>query len=396
MVEYHSAFLPTRSQQRLLEAALWEGPKALAAWESWRACRRIETADTGSQRLAPLLYYNLRRSGWDDPEMSLLKGTFRKAWAHNERLANMVAPLFKAWGDLGIPAALLKGAALALRYYPHGGARPMDDLDMLVPVRNVNAAMEAFRQGAWLGAKGRTVPRRFDDDHLRRKRTQRLVSHQGLELELHWYLLEGGRSPDVDDAVWRHAQPVRIRDANALVPGPEHLLLHVLAHGAEWNAVPPIRWIADAWMILSGPRSARFDWELMLAEVTERRLALPVRTCLRYLNDAMGTAVPAGVLETLDAAKASPAEWAEFRMLELPKPKRSPLLVLWLRHLRMQGLTASPSWLGRIAKLPDSLRVLWRLRRRWHVPIAAAGFLFGRSAGAHVILMLRRRRSRAS
>ncbi|HPA19749.1 MAG TPA: nucleotidyltransferase family protein [Verrucomicrobiae bacterium] len=389
----HPTFLPDASQKLLLEAALWDGEAGLEAWRHWRGNNRIETCDQGSQRLAPLLYHNLRRNGWNGPEMAVLKGTFRKTWVHNERLAQMVAPLFWAWHDLGTSVALLKGAALALKYYPHKGARPMDDLDVLVPIGHINAAMAAFHQGKWTSAKGHPVPKAFDTGHLQRKRTQRLANQNGLELELHWYLLEQGRWAGADEAVWRHAQPILIRDAPALVPGPEHLLTHVLVHGAEWNAVPPIRWVADALMILRSAGGS-FDWGLLLEEMRARRIALPIRACLSFLHGAMGADIPGPVIEALEAEKPSPAERLEFRMMDLPKAERSPWRMLWLRHLRLKGLTASRSWIARLATLPDSLRLFWRLDSHWKVPLAAAAFLFGPSAGAHFLLILRRKKQR--
>lgn len=387
------SFLPDPTQHLLLSAALLEGQPALEAWGQWRREHRIETADSGSQRMAPLLYHNLHHNGWSGPEMPLLKGTLRKAWAHNERLAHMVAPLAQAWQGLGVKAALLKGAALATKYYPHPGTRPMDDLDILVPPERVNEAMAAFREDAWTSAKGHPVPRRLSDETIRRKRTQRLANGRGLELELHWFLLDENRWPGADDAIWQRAKPVRIRGAGAFVPGPEHLLLHVLVHGAQWNAVPPIRWVADSWMILRATADA-FDWDLLLAEVLSRRVTLPVRTCLRYLRETMGADIPARAVEILDAEKPSRAECAEFRILDLPKAERPPARVLWLRHLRIQRLTSSGSWLTRLATLPDSLRILWRLDRRWKVPIAATAFLLGERAGAHVLLLLRRKNRR--
>lgn len=383
------SFVPDEAQETLLRAALWEGAHARDAWERWRQRRRIETSDHGSQRLAPLLYFNLQRNGWTGPEMPLLKGTLRKAWAHNARLSQMLAPLCQAWHRAGVRAAMLKGLALAHRYYPHPGARPMDDLDVLVPVGQVNEALAPFRDNSWTTAKGHVVPRRLGAETIRRKRTQRLANRQGLEIELHWHLLDEGRWPGADDALWRRVQPIQLRDTTALIPGPEHLLLHVLVHGAQWNAVPPIRWVADAWMILR-EAGETFDWDALIEEALARRLVLPIRTCLGYLREAMGAEVPDRVLAALDAAPPSRAEREEFRLLTWPKSRRPFWRSLWFRHLRMRRLTASRSWVARLTGFPGSLRVLWGLDHAWKLPVAAGAFLFGSAAGARCLRLLRR------
>ncbi|MCZ7638510.1 MAG: nucleotidyltransferase family protein, partial [Verrucomicrobia bacterium] len=167
----------------------------------------------------------------------------------------------------------------------------------------------------------------------------------GLEIELHWHLLDEGRWPGADDALWRRVQPIQLRDTTVLVPGPEHLLLHVLVHGAQWNAVPPIRWVADAWMILR-EAGETFDWDVLIEETLARRLVLPIRTCLGYLREAMGAEVPGRVLAELDAAPPSRAEREEFRLLTWPKARRPFWRSLWFRHLRMRRLTASRSWVA--------------------------------------------------
>lgn len=387
--------MPNAAQELLLRAGLWEGPEALEAWVGWRTDRRIETADQGSQRLAPLAYHNLQRLGWDGPEMPVLKGTLRKAWVHNERLAHMVEPLLRCWHGAGVPAMLLKGAALSARYYPHSGTRPMDDMDVLVPESRASDALAAFHVEGWAKREGGAVPRRLDAEFTRCRRTVRYVNALGLCVEMKWFLLAETRWPGIDVGVWRRAEPLALRGAPALAPAPEHLLLHVLVHGAQWNEVPPIRWVADAWMILRAA-AARLDWGLFVDEVRRRRVALPVRIGLGYLAERMRAGVPAGVLEALRAEAVSRAERGEFVLLNRERALRPRWRVFWHRHLRLHGLTGPGGGWRRIASLPESLRLEWRMDRRWKAVLAAAAHLLGSRVGSAAVGYFRRRKRRHS
>ena len=59
--------LPTKEQELLLKAALLKGEEAIKAWHEWKTCVDIEFIDHGSNRLLPLLYFNLVQNDINDP-----------------------------------------------------------------------------------------------------------------------------------------------------------------------------------------------------------------------------------------------------------------------------------------------------------------------------------------
>jgi hypothetical protein len=137
--------LLTSQQTLLLRAALLDGPTALDAWQAWKSNIDIDTLDPGSYCLLPLLYRNLQRHTIVDPLMDRFKGVYRKTWYQNQVLFHHMAGVLRALHAAGIPAMLLKGAALIQLHYTDAGLRPMADFDVLVPREQAMPAIEVLR-----------------------------------------------------------------------------------------------------------------------------------------------------------------------------------------------------------------------------------------------------------
>jgi hypothetical protein len=91
--------------------------------------------------LSPLLLRLLRDPAAAFPEPS--------AEAHAEALLrrHVLGQLSRALSARGERALLVKGAALALTVYPHPAARPMKDIDLVVPLRREAAVLSALSAG---------------------------------------------------------------------------------------------------------------------------------------------------------------------------------------------------------------------------------------------------------
>lgn len=62
-IKYQGKCWPTREQGLLLQATVWQGQKAIEAWEKWECSVDMDKLDPGSHRLLPQLYRNLRALG---------------------------------------------------------------------------------------------------------------------------------------------------------------------------------------------------------------------------------------------------------------------------------------------------------------------------------------------
>ena len=138
-------YRPSPEHEIVLAAAFLHGEAGRHALDKFRTRLDIDHLDVESYRLLPLVHRNMRRLGVDHPDQSRLKGIHRHTLVRNHILLHQVRGILEALHGAGIDTLVLKGAALALTHYKDLGLRPMDDLDLLVPIDRALAARR--RQG---------------------------------------------------------------------------------------------------------------------------------------------------------------------------------------------------------------------------------------------------------
>ena len=117
----------------------------------------------------------------------------------------------------------------------------------------------------------------------------------GHSLDLHRYALAQAAS---DDAFWSAAVEIELWNVPTRALCPADQLLHVAVHGARWNPVPPVRWLADA-VAIERSAGAGLDWDRLVGEASRRGVTTTVAAALECLVGTVGFALPDGVLERL-------------------------------------------------------------------------------------------------
>lgn len=345
--------LPKPEQELLLRATLWRGADAVAAWEEWQARVNLDGIDSGSKRLFPPLYFNLRAEGITHPWMENFKEVYRTAWLENQRHFDRAAPALRAMNAAGIPTIALKGAALIAHYYKDFGVRPIGDFDVLVPTQQRAAAEAILAQFGW-------TPREFVPIY----NSRAYENTNGGEIDLHWHLLSECLDANADADFWQGAISAQVGEVPMRILNSADMLLHICMHGYRWNATPPIRWVADASTILNAA-SDDLDWERLIAQAQKRELILVMRTALGYLSDRMNAPVPAQVMQRLGAMRVSRLERTDFAARTIP-PQMLGLKLYWVGYLRL----ARSGELGPLG-LMEYLRRVWDLEHVWQVPLYA-------------------------
>ena len=262
--------LATPSQRLLLRGALLEGERALEAWREWDRREVIEELDSASDGLVGLLWRNLDAHGVEHETMSKLKSVYRHTWFKNQTVLRQAGIPIRALRKAGIPILALKGATLCPLYYRDWGVRRMEDFDLLVPPDRATDAMAALRA---IGA----TPRVSNAEAWVPLRHSLPFKHpDGWQVDLHWYSLWRSAS---DQAVWDHAVELDVGGEQILAPGPTHQLLLVCVHGADWAPNPPLRWVADATVVI---RAGEVDWDLLVEEANKRLLTVVLGSTLEY------------------------------------------------------------------------------------------------------------------
>jgi hypothetical protein len=122
--------------------------------------------------------------------------------------------------------------------------------------------------------------------------------------------------------------------------------------------VPPIRWIADAMMILNDA-SAGIDWGRFVQLVATHRLSLPIYDGLAYLEKTFHAPVPVKILDNIRCIPITEIHRFGYRIMSDPigKPTTGQILrTLWYEYLRLTS--GSPLW-----KKPQ-MAVAW-LQSKW-------------------------------
>ncbi|HEU5439333.1 MAG TPA: nucleotidyltransferase family protein [Ktedonobacterales bacterium] len=365
---------PSPLQEELLRAALLPGEAAVKAWEHWSAAVDLDELglDLGSYRLLPLLYRNLSACGVTGGPLERLKGIYRLTWSKNHLLLRRIAPVLRALREAGIQPLVLKGAALAALAYRDVGARPMDDVDLLVRDQELPAALDVLREAGWHPVLDDPPEQRLVHQH-----SLAFIDNGGhADIDLHAHALWYTCWPGADDGFFAAAIPLALGEEPVLALCPADQLLHVCTHGIVWNPLPPIRWVADAMAVIRGAEET-LDWERLSRQVERLGLALPVREALRYLAERFEAPIPAGVLTRLEALPVTRLARLEYWLKLRPKTLPRAYVLAWFRYTRRTG---PPRWGRWLRDLPSFLQSYWRLSSPRQVPGHALAKLMRRVA----------------
>jgi hypothetical protein len=348
------SYWPTPDQLQLLRASLLRGQPAVDAWTRWQAAVNVDRLDAGSQRLLPLLAHNLKGCGVRDPQLARFEGVRRYVWTANQLRVAQVAPLVRTLHAAAVDTMLLKGMALLQRYYRNVSLRHMDDVDLLVRTADIQRAVETMRALGWR-------PVGHDRD-VNIAHSSAFINGAGSQVDLHWRFMPESCGADDDDELWERAELEKFGGTPVRVLGSSDLFLHAVVHGARWNSVSPVRWIADAVTILMVAGDA-FDWRRLVALARRYSLVLPIRRALALLVEAFDTQVPAFVTAELDAHRASAFERVEQRLRESTSQWVGCFPLVLCHHVR---LTRSTGPVAVVRTLPRFLQ------REYNVPSLGA------------------------
>jgi len=254
------------------------------------------------QNAVPWLHDRISRSGIAMP------GAARESLAaiaalsreRTVRMLDAAAELIDALRVAGVEALPFKGALLAPLYFPDPALRPLADLDVLIPERDVAKGL------ATLELLGYTYYSRSAEDfvYLRGTRQSNVWHPENVQpVELHFRIREeyAGLAYDLTDAMWASAEKHAYwRGGEALAPSRPILLHHLCAHTTSDLLIRrgKLMEIGDVQIVAS--RMAPEDWDAFLASIPAHgaRFVYPgLAVTERYAPDS----IPAAVLSALRA-----------------------------------------------------------------------------------------------
>jgi hypothetical protein len=331
------AFWPTPVQEGLLRAALL--PDGAGIWQRLRPSVDVDLLPGELHRLLPLLARTLADAGVDDPDLARLRGVRQYTWYRNQRLFADAGAIVTTLAARGIEPVLLRGASTVLRTHRDVGLRPMNDLDLLVRVDEVDAVDRNLRADAW----------RPQPQSGARRSLESAVTYANAEarrIVVHW---APTRNLAPAPTWWEAGTEVELGGTAIRVLDPTSHLLQVLVDGARALSGSTLRWVADATILLG---SEQPDWDRLVDLAPRLHVSALVAETLAYLADTFGADVDAAALREL--RKPDPTRRARIAHrlsgAEINRLGRLPELIG--RHLRLTAgrpvtaaLTAAPGFL---------------------------------------------------
>lgn len=285
---------PTSLQRDLILAAISSGRVAVEHFERWRAQLDIEAPfEWQMARLLPRVYLRLLDAGYQDPLMPRLKGVYRKAWAEAQHHRARAIEAVSVLADADIPVLLTKGLALGEYVYGQVAARPMSDVDLVVPRHDAAKAVRLLRAAGWTGGD-EPVAVDLEWFHARQ-----LFHRNGGEVDVHWRVMIEATTERSESLFWERAQPVELGPVRVFILDAAEQFLHTVVHGVRWNEASPMRWIVDAAEILH--RSPTLSWSRVVELARELRVSKRLLIGMRLLSGQYGQVIPDSVFHEVEA-----------------------------------------------------------------------------------------------
>jgi Uncharacterised nucleotidyltransferase len=352
----HGSFWPQERHQALLRVTVGARQQAVSRWHALQPID-VRALESGCFCLLPLLHERLSEVGAQDPQASLLLGTYRSTWYRNQLVLDRASALASQLRGHGVEPFVVGGAAMALRWYPRLGGRPIAQLEVVVDPVAAEPARQAAIAAQWLPAGRSRTFSRFVDEGART-----LIVHEGAPP-----LLAGPLGCTRGYAVLRDAAtPFDVGNETVLAFQPADELLLCAAHGARTATPPTIQWLVDIVQILTSPE--RPDPALVASRARIFRVAEPLREAIAYL---IGTLEVPGLDEyahVLAAEHVSGRDRMAYRLGGARIGLVGGLSLTLSAHLR--ATAEDPPW--RVAvTLPRHLQQTWETRTLYELPAAA-------------------------
>ncbi|MCK5686756.1 nucleotidyltransferase family protein [bacterium] len=314
MPSYSNDCWPTHEQKLLLRAVLLKGQDAIDAWEQWITIVDFNDIDYGSQRLLPLLYQNLLEHRIKASQLTRYKGVYRRFWLSNQLLFNRIKPVLAALHEAGIEILFFKGAGLVVGCGLNYALRPMDDIDFLVPGKSTLEAIKIIEELGWQ-PKSKSASGFHTMNHAATYHDGR-----GHFVDLHWHSLMRDMTGNYETGYWERSFSASLDEIPVKIMGITDQLIHICIHGIRWNWIPPIRWIADA-VILIETSGTAIDWDYLVEHSEKLGVTLTMYQGLRYLKNEFDISVPDHVLRYLKSVPVSRWEnWEHQLLIRKPLP----------------------------------------------------------------------------
>ncbi len=211
----------------------------------------------------------------------------------------------------GLGPVVLKGAALRQAVYTQSAQRPLADVDLLLPEKQLEDAIEALKGIGYQSPSPEQTLKGYREHHFH----IRLANANGFIVELHWGLIRPDRPFRLDAGAFirRSILSRRATGPDLRVPSPEDMVLHMTSQNLGTFCLGRL---VDIDRVVAG--SAGLDWGYVRHAAEAGGLEVALAVTLQLCRSLLDTPVREGLVERLSGPYA-----ARFH-LALMRPARWP------------------------------------------------------------------------
>ncbi len=324
------------------------------------------------EQVGPLAYAALQTAEGrvPPPVRDALARSYAQAAQAAAQAYAQVTELLRVLRSRDVAPVLLKGAALARFAYGDAALRPFNDVDLLVPLGQVDIVHHALRLAGYMVAGG-TIS--AADRTWRHGRAYYDPQGRQISVDVHWRFAGYPLQVSLDyDGILGRAGEVMLAGEPARVLAPADMVVALCIHFLRdvWDGRPRLRYLRDLAEIV---RRQAVDWPQVVGMVTETpAIRAPLYLTLAAAAELVGAPVPATLIAVLHPARWPVRghfllRWISRDLLRSRRPPRGLLQMTMIRWLD-GGVPGMLRWMWMLFAAPRSLvgsrlrwwRALWR------------------------------------
>ncbi|UQZ85684.1 hypothetical protein SK3146_04973 [Paenibacillus konkukensis] len=204
-------------------------------------------------RVYPSLYHKLQQAGISAIPahvMQALRADYQQNIFRMLQLSGEMEQICRTLGEANIRTLVLKGPVLAADLYGDLSLRTCGDLDLLVPIDDLDRAEQLLGLLGYI--KDEYIQTVLSDWKWRHHHITFFHRHMGIKIELHWRLGPGPGSEPGFYSLWQRKRLSAITRHPVYYLGREDLFLFLVSHGARhgWSR---LRWLTDIHQLCRQP-----------------------------------------------------------------------------------------------------------------------------------------------
>jgi hypothetical protein len=311
---------PSGSRELLVIAAGHaDDHNAAVAFVEWLATTDIESCHFPEQRLLVRIASRFPEKRLKVAERARLNGIVRLLWTKSRLTLNNAAPPLRALREAGVELLVLKGMALTALDARNLKGRIAHDIDILVRVSDLAAALSILDGAGWRSTRGESGL--FLKQRGATFRSLNFVKPPFGDIDLHTRAyLTAGRDSAPETGLWARSTRAELLGVDVLVPSPTDRLVNAIAHGAL-DAHRHSDWLVDCARLVG---EGEIDWPLAVKLAEDLGTPAQVTLALSYLREVLGYPVPDDALAQLwESARSSPDDYYKALLLGHPRDGHS-------------------------------------------------------------------------